>query len=56
MLFGQEISGPLDFKVIRNSDFREVSLEVSFHILFTSILIIHVVLDISQHVENNRIA
>ncbi|KAF8414241.1 hypothetical protein HHK36_002241 [Tetracentron sinense] len=27
-LFGREIKGPLDFKIIRNSDFREVSLEV----------------------------
>lgn len=28
VLFGKEISGPLDLKVIRNSDFREVSLEI----------------------------
>lgn len=27
-LFGREIKGPLEFKTIRNSDFREVSLEV----------------------------
>ncbi|KAL6990646.1 Cytosolic Fe-S cluster assembly factor nar1 [Sarracenia purpurea var. burkii] len=27
-LFGKEIIGPLDFKIIKNSDFREVSLEV----------------------------
>lgn len=30
VLFGKEIVGPLEFKAIRNSDFREVSLEVSF--------------------------
>lgn len=28
-LFGRNIEGPLDFKTIRNSDFQEVSLEVS---------------------------
>ncbi|KAL3742297.1 hypothetical protein ACJRO7_017732 [Eucalyptus globulus] len=27
-LFGRDIEGPLDFKIIRNSDFQEVSLEV----------------------------
>ncbi|XP_058081624.1 protein NAR1 isoform X2 [Magnolia sinica] len=27
-LFGREIKGPLDFKILRNSDFREVNLEV----------------------------
>lgn len=27
-LFGREISGPIDFKILRNTDFREVSLEV----------------------------
>ncbi|XP_010252728.1 PREDICTED: protein NAR1 isoform X2 [Nelumbo nucifera] len=27
-LFGKEIKGPLDFKTLRNSDFREVTLEV----------------------------
>jgi hypothetical protein len=27
-LFNREIEGPLDFKVLRNSDFREVTLEV----------------------------
>jgi len=29
ILFGKEIEGPLDFRTIRNSDFREVTLEVS---------------------------
>ncbi|XWS12951.1 hypothetical protein CRYUN_Cryun37aG0133900 [Craigia yunnanensis] len=28
VLFGREIDGPLDFRIIRNSDFRELSLEV----------------------------
>lgn len=28
-LFGQTIEGPLEFKTLRNSDFREVALEVS---------------------------
>ncbi|XP_039053716.1 protein NAR1-like isoform X2 [Hibiscus syriacus] len=28
VLFGREINGPLDFRTIRNSDFRELSLEV----------------------------
>lgn len=28
-LFGKEIKGPIDFKILRNSDFRELSLEVS---------------------------
>lgn len=28
ILFGKEIVGPLDFRTIRNSDFREVTLEV----------------------------
>ncbi|XP_057499352.1 protein NAR1-like isoform X1 [Actinidia eriantha] len=28
ILFGKEIKGPLDFKIIKNSDFREVCLEV----------------------------
>ncbi|KAI5670839.1 hypothetical protein M9H77_11203 [Catharanthus roseus] len=28
VLFGKEIVGPLEFKAIRNSDFREVSLEI----------------------------
>ncbi|XVF28043.1 hypothetical protein REPUB_Repub14bG0161400 [Reevesia pubescens] len=28
VLFGREINGPLDFRIIRNSDFRELSLEV----------------------------
>ncbi|KAG8044766.1 hypothetical protein GUJ93_ZPchr0604g7110, partial [Zizania palustris] len=27
-LFNREIQGPLDFRIIRNSDFREVTLEV----------------------------
>ncbi|KAG6641898.1 hypothetical protein I3843_09G103800 [Carya illinoinensis] len=27
-LFGREIEGPLDFRIIRNSDFQEVTLEV----------------------------
>ncbi|KAL9237899.1 hypothetical protein vseg_012394 [Gypsophila vaccaria] len=27
-LYGREIGGPVDFKILRNSDFREVSLEV----------------------------
>ncbi|OWM85637.1 protein NAR1 [Punica granatum] len=27
-LFGRDVEGPLDFKVIRNSDFQEVTLEV----------------------------
>ncbi|KAL5987953.1 hypothetical protein ACLOJK_035715 [Asimina triloba] len=27
-LFGKEIKGPLNFKMLRNSDFREISLEV----------------------------
>eukprot|EP00262_Sarcandra_glabra_P010880 TRINITY_DN2646_c0_g1_i1.p1 TRINITY_DN2646_c0_g1~~TRINITY_DN2646_c0_g1_i1.p1 ORF type:complete len:263 (-),score=55.40 TRINITY_DN2646_c0_g1_i1:52-744(-) len=27
-LFGREIKGPLEFKILRNSDFREVNLEV----------------------------
>ncbi|XP_072974252.1 protein NAR1 isoform X1 [Typha angustifolia] len=27
-LFGRDIEGPVDFKIIRNSDFREVTLEV----------------------------
>ncbi|KAF5474958.1 hypothetical protein F2P56_006810 [Juglans regia] len=27
-LFGREIDGPLDFRIIRNSDFQEVTLEV----------------------------
>ena len=27
-LFNREIEGPLDFKILRNSDFREVTLEV----------------------------
>lgn len=27
-LFGKEIKGPIDFKILRNSDFRELSLEV----------------------------
>lgn len=30
ILFGEEIEGPLQFKTIRNSDFQEVTLEVSF--------------------------
>lgn len=29
VLFGREIEGPLEFKTIRNADFREVTLEVS---------------------------
>lgn len=29
VLFGREIDGPLDFRILRNSDFRELSLEVS---------------------------
>lgn len=29
VLFGKEIEGPLNFRTIRNSDFREVALEVS---------------------------
>ena len=35
-LFGKEIVGPLNFKTIRNSDFKEVTLEVrpSFFIMF----------------------
>ncbi|XP_043689636.1 protein NAR1-like [Telopea speciosissima] len=28
VLFGKEIEGPIDFKIIRNSDFREFNLEV----------------------------
>lgn len=28
-LFGHDINGPLDFKTVRNSDFQEVTLEVS---------------------------
>ncbi|XP_041025552.1 protein NAR1-like isoform X2 [Juglans microcarpa x Juglans regia] len=28
ILFGREIDGPLDFRIIRNSDFQEVTLEV----------------------------
>lgn len=28
-LFEKEINGPLDFKILRNSDFKELSLEVS---------------------------
>ena len=28
-LFGKKIEGPLEFKTIRNSDFQEVTLEVS---------------------------
>lgn len=28
-LYGREIKGPLEFKTIRNSDFQEVTLEVS---------------------------
>ncbi|KAH1105890.1 hypothetical protein J1N35_009658 [Gossypium stocksii] len=28
VLFRREIDGPLDFRIIRNSDFRELSLEV----------------------------
>lgn len=28
-LFGQTIEGPLEFKTLRNSDFREVTLQVS---------------------------
>ncbi|XP_034698741.1 protein NAR1 [Vitis riparia] len=27
-LFGRELKGPLDFKTVRNSDFREVTLEI----------------------------
>ncbi|KAK1306578.1 hypothetical protein QJS10_CPA10g01820 [Acorus calamus] len=27
-LFGKEVEGPLDFRIIRNSDFREVTLEM----------------------------
>ncbi|KQK13212.1 hypothetical protein BRADI_1g08620v3 [Brachypodium distachyon] len=34
-LFNREIEGPLDFKILRNSDFREVTLEVN-HFLFYS--------------------
>jgi len=33
VLFGRDIEGPLDFKMIRNSDFREVTLEVSSSLL-----------------------
>lgn len=29
-LFGIDLEGPLNFKTVRNSDFREVILEVSF--------------------------
>ncbi|XWS19288.1 hypothetical protein CRYUN_Cryun31cG0002900 [Craigia yunnanensis] len=29
VLFGREIDGPLDFRIIRNTDFQELSLEVS---------------------------
>lgn len=29
VLFGKEIEGPLEYKTIRNADFREVTLEVS---------------------------
>lgn len=29
VLFGREIDGPLDFRIIRNPDFRELTLEVS---------------------------
>ena len=29
LLFGKEIKGPLGFRTIRNSDFQEVTLEVS---------------------------
>ncbi|XP_052201344.1 protein NAR1 [Diospyros lotus] len=32
-LFGKEVRGPLDFKIIRNSDFREVTLEVEGEIV-----------------------
>ncbi|EEF39506.1 electron transporter, putative [Ricinus communis] len=32
-LFGIEINGPLTFKTIRNTDFREVTLEVDGHVL-----------------------
>eukprot|EP00252_Welwitschia_mirabilis_P004068 TRINITY_DN1424_c0_g1_i1.p1 TRINITY_DN1424_c0_g1~~TRINITY_DN1424_c0_g1_i1.p1 ORF type:complete len:474 (-),score=76.94 TRINITY_DN1424_c0_g1_i1:450-1871(-) len=28
-LFGKDIKGPLDFKILRNTDFREISLEVN---------------------------
>jgi len=30
MLYGREIEGPLAFKSLRNMDFREVTLEVSY--------------------------
>lgn len=33
-LFGKELSGPLEFKTIRNSDFQEVTLEVSLYFFF----------------------
>lgn len=29
VLLGQDVKGPIAFKTIRNSDFQEVSLEVS---------------------------
>ena len=37
-LFGKVIEGHLEFKTIRNSDFREVALEVSFLFNFDHIL------------------
>lgn len=41
ILFGKDIVGPLDFKTIRNSDFREVTLEVSPSIMIL-VFFIHV--------------
>lgn len=36
-LFARDIQGPLDFKMIRNSDFQEVTLEVGWIYALTSL-------------------
>lgn len=33
-LFGRQLQGPLDFRVMRNSDFQELTLEVSCRLFY----------------------
>ena len=39
VIFGKEIMGPLEFKTLRNADFREVTLQVSLMSFFTSLVL-----------------
>lgn len=45
-LFGRDIQGPLDLKIVRNSDFQEVTLEVSWDLSFLGIFIVNQVASI----------